>query len=192
MRCMLCGRSAGTSHCPSLACIILLVLSISMCTGAGRNAKHDRYPLLMKWIVLHHCSSGCLIQAGNANYLQKVLSNQTSNFQIIEEEEGQVRVEIIVQLGPLLAIKAGGTCAPEGASRTMVSLNDIRAELGPLRSANNPKACLPCRAWFIYFVSSDIPCGLLHWTDSRQLLSAMSHAVRNARDGACLQKPLFK
>lgn len=72
-------------------------------------------------------------QAGNANYLQKALSNQTSNFQVIEEKEGQVRVENIVQLGPLLAIKAGGTCAPEGASRTMVSLDDIRAELGPFR-----------------------------------------------------------
>ncbi|DBA96606.1 TPA: hypothetical protein ACH3X1_015468 [Trebouxia sp. C0004] len=80
-----------------------------------------------------HCLLGCLIQAGNANYLQKALSNQTSNFQVIEEEEGQVRVENIVQLGPLLAIKAGGTCAPEGASRTMVSLDDIRAELGPFR-----------------------------------------------------------
>ena len=81
----------------------------------------------------------CLIQAGNANYLQKALSNQTSNFQVIEEKEGQARVENIVQLGPLLAIKAGGTCAPEGASRTMVSLDDIRAELGPFRSANIQK-----------------------------------------------------
>ena len=95
------------------------------------------------------CSLQCLIQAGNANYLQKALSNQSSNFQIIEEEEGQVRVENIVQLGPLLAIKAGGTCAPEGASRTMVTLDDIRAELGPLRSANNQRACLQCRACLI-------------------------------------------
>ncbi len=112
--------------------------------SAGRNAKHERYALLTMCVMLHHCSLGCLIQAGNANYLQKALSNQTSNFQVIEEDEGQVRVENIVQLGPLLAIKAGGTCAPEGASRTMVSLDDIRAELGPFRSANNPKACLQC------------------------------------------------
>ncbi len=94
--------------------------------------------------MLHHCSFECLIQAGNANYLQKALSNQTSNFQVIEEAEGQVRVENIVQLGPLLAIKAGGACAPEGASRTMVTLDDIRAELGPLRSVNNQKACWQC------------------------------------------------
>lgn len=94
--------------------------------------------------MLHHCSFECLIQASNANYLQKALSNQTSNFQVIEEAEGQVRVENIVQLGPLLAIKAGGACAPEGASRTMVTLDDIRAELGPLRSVNNQKACWQC------------------------------------------------
>lgn len=119
-------------------------------------------------IMPYHCSLGCLIQAGNANYLQKALSNQTSNFQIIKEEEGQIRVENVVQLGPLLAIKAGGTCAPEGASRTMVTLDDIRAELGPLRSANNVKACSQCRA---QFASSDVPCELLHWIDSRQLLS---------------------
>lgn len=110
------------------------------------------------------------MQAGNANYLQKALSSQSSNFQVIEEEEGQVRVENIVQLGPLLAIKAGGTCAPEGGSRTMVTLDDIRAELGPLRSANNQKACLQCQTCLMQFVSSDIPCELLHWTDNRQLV----------------------
>jgi len=117
---------------------------VNVYTSAGRNAKHERYTLWAMCTTLHHRSSSCLIQAGNANYLQKALSNQTSNFQVIEEEEGQVRVENIVQLGPLLAIKAGGTCAPEGASRTMVTLDDIRAELGPLRSANNQKACWQC------------------------------------------------
>ncbi len=116
-------------------------MPLNVDTCAGTNAKHERYKLLTMCIMLHHCSLECLIQAGNANYLQKALSNQTSNFQVIEEAEGQVRVENIVQLGPLLAIKAGGTCAPEGASRTMVTLDDIRAELGPLRSANNQKAC---------------------------------------------------
>ena len=80
----------------------------------------------------------CLLQAGNANYLQKALSNRSSNFQIIEEDAGQIRVENVVQLGPLLAIKAGGSCARDGASRTLVSLDDIRAELGPFR-------CQQCR-----------------------------------------------
>ena len=128
------------------ACLWVLA-SVNVYASAGRNAKHERYTHLIMCLMLRQCSLlGCLIQAGNANYLQKALSNQTSNFQVIEEEEGQVRVENIVQLGPLLAIKAGGTCAPEGASRTMVSLDDIRAELGPFRSTNNPKACLQCRA----------------------------------------------
>ncbi|KAL3132602.1 hypothetical protein ABBQ32_009130 [Trebouxia sp. C0010 RCD-2024] len=73
------------------------------------------------------------MQASEANYLQKALSNRASNFQIIEEEDGEARVENVVQLGPLLAIKAGGSCAAEGPTRTVVSLNDIRAEIGPLR-----------------------------------------------------------
>ena len=75
----------------------------------------------------------CLMQAGNANYLQKALAGKARNFQIIEEDAGEVRVENVVQLGPLLAIKAGGTCSAQGASRTLVRLDDIRAELGPLR-----------------------------------------------------------
>lgn len=75
----------------------------------------------------------CLTQAGNANYLQKALAGKARNFQIIEEDAGEVRVENVVQLGPLLAIKAGGNCSAQGASRTLVRLDDIRAELGPLR-----------------------------------------------------------
>lgn len=73
------------------------------------------------------------MQAGNANYLQKALAGKARNYQIIEEDAGKVRVENVVQLGPLLAIKAGGTCSAQGASRTLVRLDDIRAELGPLR-----------------------------------------------------------
>ena len=74
-----------------------------------------------------------MAQATQANYLQKALSNRAKNFQIIEEEGGEARVENLVQLGPLLAIKAGGTCTPDGPTRTLVSLDDIRAEIGPLR-----------------------------------------------------------
>lgn len=44
-------------------------------------------------------------------------------------------MENLVQLGPLLAVKAGGSCAAEGPTRTLVSLDDIRAEVGPLRWA---------------------------------------------------------
>ena len=84
-----------------------------------------------------------MLQASNANYLQKALANQASNFQVIEKDAGQVRVENIVQLGPLLSIKAGGSCKAEGASRTLVSLDDIRAELGPLRCAT-PLVGLDC------------------------------------------------
>lgn len=73
------------------------------------------------------------VQASQANYLQKALSNRARNFQIIKEENGEARVENVVQLGPLLSIKAGGTCAAEGSSRTLVSLDDIRAEIGPFR-----------------------------------------------------------
>ena len=74
-----------------------------------------------------------LPQASQANYLQKALSNRSRNFQIIEEDDGEARVENVVQLGPLLAIKAGGSCAAEGRTRTLVSLDDIRAEIGPIR-----------------------------------------------------------
>ena len=74
-----------------------------------------------------------LVQAANANYLQKSLAGRAKNFQVIEEVDGEARVENVVQLGPLLAIKAGGSCAPQGSNRTLVRLDDIRAELGPLR-----------------------------------------------------------
>lgn len=74
-------------------------------------------------------------QAEDANYLQKALSGRAKNFQVIEAENGQVRVENVVQLGPLLSIKAGGTCSQQGSTRTLVTLDDVRAELGPLRWA---------------------------------------------------------
>lgn len=74
-----------------------------------------------------------LAQAKQANYLQKALSNRAKNFQIIDVEGGEALVENVVQLGPLLAIKAGGSCAAEGSTRTLVSLDNIRAEIGPLR-----------------------------------------------------------
>ena len=77
-----------------------------------------------------------VMQAANANYLQKSLAGRAKNFQIIEEDDGEVKVENVVQLGPLLAIKVGGSCSPGGANRTLVKLNDIRAELGPIRSAD--------------------------------------------------------
>lgn len=85
-----------------------------------------------------------VMQAGNANYLQKALANQAGNFQVIEEDAGQVRVENVVQLGPFLAIKAGGSCTPQGANRTLVQLDDIRAELGPFRFAINTVRILHC------------------------------------------------
>ena len=75
-----------------------------------------------------------LVQAQNANYLQKALAGKVNNFQIISQDEaGQGQVMNLVQLGPLLSIQAGGSCKPQGASRTMVSLDDIQAQLGPLR-----------------------------------------------------------
>ena len=81
--------------------------------------------------MLSHWNS---LQAQNANYLQKALAGKVNNFQIISEDEaGQGQVMNLVQLGPLLSIQAGGSCKPQGASRTMVSLDDIQAQLGPLR-----------------------------------------------------------
>lgn len=81
-----------------------------------------------------HVEPSNLVQAQNANYLQKALAGKVNNFQIISQDEaGQGRVMNLVQLGPLLSIQAGGSCEPQGASRTMVSLDDIQAQLGPLR-----------------------------------------------------------
>lgn len=82
------------------------------------------------------------IQAQDANYLQKALAGKVNNFQVISQDEGgQGQVLNLVQLGPLLSIQAGGSCRPEGATRTRVKLDDIRAQLGPLRYAYELQTC---------------------------------------------------
>eukprot|EP00850_Spirogloea_muscicola_P020258 SM000211S06628 [mRNA] locus=s211:79558:81300:- [translate_table: standard] len=69
-------------------------------------------------------------QASNANFLQKVAANFSSNWQTISaESEG---LENMVEFLPGIRLKAGAATKPASDIRTEVQITSAAVELGPL------------------------------------------------------------
>jgi hypothetical protein len=83
--------------------------------------------------------SALWVQADDANPLQRALANRVANYQIVEDEAGPDRLENLVELSPILRVRATAQCGADGGDRTSVNITDARIELFGARSA--PHRC---------------------------------------------------
>ncbi|KAK9820183.1 hypothetical protein WJX72_007235 [[Myrmecia] bisecta] len=72
-------------------------------------------------------------QAEDANFLQKKLSGQLRNYQIIGGSAGRGRLENLVELGVGIRVRALAACEPSTSARTSVYIDELRLEVGGLR-----------------------------------------------------------
>lgn len=86
-------------------------------------------------------------QAEDANPLQKALANKVGNYQLLEGEAGPGVLENVVDLGPLLRVRAVASCKADntarGGDRTSVTISSAFVEVYKARQMLLG-CCSPC------------------------------------------------
>ena len=72
-------------------------------------------------------------QGETANPLQKRLAGKVENFQVVGDSAGPGRLENVVMLARGITVRACAACQPASATRTAVTIDDVRIELGPFK-----------------------------------------------------------
>ena len=78
-----------------------------------------------------------VVQAKDANGLQKALANSVGNYQLVENDAGPGQLQNVVDVAPFLRVRAIAECMPDkkapARDKTLVNITEARIELFGIR-----------------------------------------------------------